>query len=119
MPDADAVRTDALRASAAAAVSVVPGVVRIEPTLTNALRQLRTATLAKATGAPPRAYSAADGIRLTRHGDVVDLRADIVITTERSADHTAQAVRDALRDAIVMSDLVPGEITVIVLRVQP
>lgn len=119
MPDADAGRTDELRASAAAAVSAVPGVVRIEPTLSNALRRLRTATVAKAAGAPPRAYSAADGIRLTRHGVVVDVRVDIVVTTERPAHRTAQAVRDTLRDAILASDLAPGEISVIVLRVQP
>lgn len=119
MPETPVQTADALRQAAAAAVTALPGVIRLEPTLTNALLRLRTATVAKAVPGRPTVYSAADGIRLARRGDLIDLRVDITVTTTQAANRTAQAVHDALQAVITAHQLTPGQITVVVLRLQP
>lgn len=119
MSDTLADTADELRRAAAAAIIALPGVVRLEPTLSNALRRLHTATVAKAATGNETTYSAADGIRLTRRGDLIDIHVDITITTTPAANLTAETVRDTLRSAIVAYRLLPGEVTVTVLKLQP
>jgi len=109
---------DELRQAAAAAVIALPAVVRLEPTLSNALRRLHAAASAKAAVDKQTAYSAADGIRLSRHGNLIDIHVDITVTTTQAANLTAQTVHRTLRTAITAHQLTPGEITVSVLRLQ-
>lgn len=119
MPDTIAETADELRQAAAAAVNALPTVVRLEPTLSNALRRLQAAAAARAAATEQTAYSAADGIRLARHGDLIDIHVDITVTSTQAANLTAQAVQDTLTNAINACHLVPGEVTVSVLRFQP
>lgn len=119
MPDPFPGTVDELRQAAAAAVDALPCVARLEPTLTNALRRLHHATLGRVAASQQAVYSAADGIRLSRRGNLVDIHVDVTATTVQPADLTAQHVRDTLRAAINERQLTPGEITVTVLRIKP
>lgn len=119
MADTFAGTADQLAHAAAAAVAALPGVARLEPTLTNALRRLRNATAGRISASEEAAYSAADGIRLARHGNLVDIHVDITVTTTQPANLAAQAVHETLRDTITAHQLIPGEVTVTVLRLQP
>jgi len=119
MPDVMAEHADSLREAAAAAITDLACVVRLEPTLSNALRRLQNATLDRATVGERTVYSAADGIRLARQGDLVDIHTDITVTTAQPANVTAQAVQDTLRAAVVAHGLIPGLITVTVLQLRP
>lgn len=109
---------DDLRHAAAAAVLVVPGVVRLEPSLADALHQLRTTTLGGVTGHQDL-HSAADGVRVTRHADTVDVHVDLTTATARPASQTARAVQDALGAAVAAHHLTPGRVSVTVLRLHP
>lgn len=108
--------TDALRDDLAGTAQAVPGVVRLEPTLRNALRRLRVGSTVLLNGSGAR--SAADGIELHRRGDVVDVRVEIVTDTTRSAAATARDVRRALVDVLARHDLRPGSVAVAVLSVE-
>lgn len=119
MPDTIAGTADQLRQAAAAAVNALPTVVRLEPTLTNALQRLHAATTTKPAAEHQTAYSAADGIRLTRHGNLIDIHVDITITITQPANLTAQTVHHTLQTAVTTHHLTPGDITVTVLRLQP
>jgi hypothetical protein len=110
---------DTLRQAAATAVTAVPGVTRLEPTLSNALRRLNNATRSRARLPRDLNHSAADGIRLTRHGDSVDIHVDITTSTAQPAGAVARAVRSTLEATITAHHLTPGQITVSVLRLQP
>jgi hypothetical protein len=116
MPDVMAEHADSLREAAAAAITDLAGVVRLEPTLSAALRRLQNATLDRASVGERTVHSAADGIRLARHGDLVDIHTDITVTTAQPANVTAQAVQETLRAAVVAHGLIPGLITVTVLQ---
>lgn len=119
MPDTDPSSADELRQAAAAAVEALPCVERLEPTLTSALHRLHTATLGRVAASEQSAYAAADGIRLTRSGDLVDIHVDVTATLVQPADVTAQHVRDTLRTTIAAFGLSPGDVTVTVLRLHP
>ena len=108
--------TDALRDELAAAAEDVPGVVRLEPTLRNALRRLHTGTTVLANGRSAR--SAADGIELHRRLDVVDVHVDLITSADRAAAATARAVRVALSTVLRSHGLEPGSLTVAVLSVE-
>ena len=108
--------TDDLRDALAAAAEAVPGVVRLEPTLRNALRRLQVGTTVLANGRGAR--SAADGIELHRRGDVVDVHVDVVTAADRPARSTAREVRRALAAVLVGHGLEPGSLTVAVLSVE-
>ncbi|MET0695396.1 MAG: hypothetical protein ABWX96_21745 [Propionibacteriaceae bacterium] len=119
MSDLVAEQADSLRRAAAAAISDLACVVRLEPTLSNALRRLQNATWDRASPGERSVYSAADGIRLARHGDLVDIHTDVTITTDQPANVTARLVQDTLRAAVVAHRLIPGLITVTVLQLRP
>ena len=119
MADTFAGTADELAQAAAAAVVALPSVVRLEPTLSNALRRLRAATAGRIAARDQTAYSATDGIRLARHGNLVDIHVDITAAAAEPANLTAQSVHHALRTAIADRHLRPGEVTVTVLRLQP
>lgn len=108
--------TDALRDELAVAAETVPGVVRLEPTLRNALRRLQTGTTVLANGRAAR--SAADGIELHRRLDVVDVHVDLVTSAGLPAATTARAVRAAMAAVLRDHDLTPGSLTVAVLSVE-
>lgn len=105
-----------LRDELATAASSVRGVVRLEPTLRNALRRLQAGTTVLRDGRVVR--SAADGIELHRRDAVVDVHVDIVTDRSRSAAHVARDVRAALADVIVRHALQPGSLTVAVLSIE-
>ncbi|WP_375423025.1 hypothetical protein [uncultured Friedmanniella sp.] len=107
---------EALRQAAADAVTAVPHVVRLEPTLTSALRQLRTATRRGAPLSGRAAFSPVDGVDLTQRDGLVDIHVDITTATTQPADVTAQAVLDALLATVAARRLRPGDLTVTVLR---
>ncbi len=119
MADTFAGTADQLAQAAAAAVAGLPGVARLEPTLVNALRRLRNATTGRVAASEEAAYSAADGIRLARHGNLVDIHVDITATATQPANLTAQTVHETLRDTITGHQLIPGDVTVTVLRIRP
>ena len=119
MPDTYAQTADELAHAAAVAVAALPGVVRLEPTLTSALRRLRAATAGRVAASEQAAYAATDGIRLARHGDLVDIHVDITATTATPANLLPQTVPDTRRDTILDHQLTPGDVTVGVLRLQP
>ena len=108
--------TDALRDALAAATQDVDGVVRLEPTLRNALRRLHVGSTVLLNGRGAR--SAADGIELHRRLDVVDVHVDLVTSGERPAADVAREVRRALVDVLVGHDLRAGSIGVAVLSVE-
>ncbi|MGI3784768.1 MAG: hypothetical protein ACRYG2_28755 [Janthinobacterium lividum] len=108
--------TDDLRDSLAAAASAVPGVVRLEPTLRNALRRLHAGSTVLLNGRGAR--SAADGIELHRRIDLVDVHVDVVTDPTRPAAATARDVRRTLVEVLVRHDLRPGTIGVAVLSVE-
>lgn len=107
---------DELRDALAAAAEAVPGVVRLEPTLRNALRRLQVGTTVLADGRGAR--SAADGIELHRRGEVVDVHVDVATAADRAAAATAGEVRQALSRVLVAHGLEPGSLTVAVLSVE-
>lgn len=117
MPDPAARAADELRRAAAEAVTALPGVVRLEPTLSNALRRLQAAAVARTTSGRT-AYSAVEGIRLVQHGDRVDIHVDVTLATTEPADVTARLVHDTLESTILSRGLLPGEVTVSVLRLR-
>lgn len=119
MADTFAGTADQLAQAAAAAVTALPNVVRLEPTLTNALRRLRNATAGRISTNQEAAYSATDGIRLARHANLVDIHVDVTVATTQPANLTAHTVHKTLRDIITAHQLTPGEVTVTVLRLQP
>lgn len=108
--------TDDLRDSLAAAASAVPGVVRLEPTLRNALRRLQVGSTVLLNGRGAR--SAADGIELHRRVDVVDVHVDVVTDPCRPAAAIARDVRRALVEVLAHHDLHAGSIGVAVLSVE-
>lgn len=108
--------TDALRDALAAAAEDVPGVVRLEPTLRNALRRLQAGSTVLLNGRGAR--SAADGIELHRRVDVVDVHVDVVTAPDRPAADTAREVRRALVAVLGGHHLRPGSIGVAVLSVE-
>lgn len=108
--------TDALRDDLATATEAVPGVVRLEPSLRNALRRLHVGTTVLAGGRAAR--SAADGIELHRRLEVVDVHVDLVTSADRSAADVARAVREALGSVIRSRGLEPGSLAVAVLSVE-
>ncbi len=108
--------TDELRDSLASAATAVPGVVRLEPTLRNALRRLQAGSTVLLNGRGAR--SAADGIELHRRVDVVDVHVDVVTDPTRPAASTARDVRRALVAVLAGHDLRPGSIRVAVLSVE-
>ena len=109
--------THALCQALAAAAAAVPGVARLEPTLRGTVHRVRAATEPLAVGRTVRA--AADGIRITRRQDVVDVQIDIALDQTRSAEATARAVRDAARACIAQHQLVFGDTRVSVLDLAP
>ncbi|MGI3779882.1 MAG: hypothetical protein ACRYG2_03815 [Janthinobacterium lividum] len=108
--------TDELRDGLASAAEAVPGVVRLEPTLRNALRRLHVGSTVLLNGRGAR--SAADGIELHRRADVVDVHVDIVTDPTRSAAAVARDVRRALAGELGRKQLRAGSITVAVLSVE-
>jgi hypothetical protein len=108
--------TDDLRDSLAAAATAVPGVVRLEPTLRNALRRLQAGSTVLLNGRGAR--SAADGIELHRRVDMVDVHVDIVTDRTRSAAVIARDVRRGLVEVLGRHDLRAGSIGVAVLSVE-
>lgn len=108
--------TDALRDALAGAAQDVPGVVRLEPTLRNALRRLQAGSTVLLNGRGAR--SAADGIELHRRIDVVDVHVDLVTGPGRPAADTAREVRRALVAVLAQHDLRAGSIGVAVLSVE-
>ena len=108
--------TDELRDALATAAQAVPGVVRLEPTLRNALRRLHVGSTVLLNGSGAR--SAGDGIELHRRVDVVDVHVDVVTGPSRSAAATARDVRRALVAELAPRRLRPGSITVAVLSVE-
>lgn len=108
--------TDDLRDALARAAVEVPGVVRLEPTLRNALRRLQAGSTVLLNGRGAR--SAADGIELHRRIDVVDVHVDLVTDPTRPAAATARDVRHALVAVLARHDLRPGTIAVAVLSVE-
>jgi hypothetical protein len=108
--------TDDLRDALAAAATAVPGVVRLEPTLRNALRRLHAGSTVLLNGRGAR--SAADGIELHRRVDVVDVHVDIVTDPSRPAAAVARDVRHALVEVLTGHDLRAGSIGVAVLSVE-
>ncbi len=108
--------TDDLRNALAAAAVAVDGVVRLEPSLRNALRRLHAGTTVLAGGRTVR--SAADGIELHRRSAVVDVHVDVVTAPTRAASTTAREVRGALAAVLREHGLEPGSLTVAVLSVE-
>lgn len=108
--------TDQLRDDLAAAAQATPGVVRLEPTLRNALRRLQVGSTVLLNGRGAR--SAADGIELHRRADVVDVRVDLVTDTTRSAAETAKDVRRGLVEVLARHAFRPGNLAVAVLSVE-
>lgn len=111
--------TDDLRDRLAEATVAVDGVVRLEPTLRNALRRLQAGTTVLAGGQAAR--SAADGIELHRRVavvDVVDVHVDLAVSPVRPASATARDVRAALTRVLRESGLEPGRLAVAVLSVE-
>lgn len=108
--------TDELRDALAGAAEAVPGVVRLEPTLRNALRRLHVGSTVLVNGRGAR--SAGDGIELHRRADVVDVRVDIVTDPSRSAAEIARDVRRALVAELGGRRLRAGSIAVAVLSVE-
>lgn len=107
--------TDELRTALATTTEEVPGVVRLEPSLRNALRRLRGTTVL-ATGL--RVRSSADGIELHRREDTVDVHVDVVTDLSRPAALTAREVRRALAGVVGDRGLRPGSLTVAVLSIE-
>ena len=108
--------TDALRDALAGAAQDVPGVVRLEPTLRNALRRLQAGSTVLLNGRGAR--SAADGIELHCRIDVVDVHVDLVTGPGRPAADTARDVRRALVAVLAQHDRRAGSIGVAVLSVE-
>ena len=108
--------TDELRDALAAAATAVPGVVRLEPTLRNALRRLHVGSAVLLNGRG--AHSAAEGISLHRRVDVVDVHVDLVTDPTRPAADTARDVRRALVAELGSRQLRAGSIAVAVLSVE-
>jgi hypothetical protein len=118
MPDRGAGATEDLRVAAAAAVSALPGVARLEPTLSTALRRLRATAVATVPVSSSTTSSGEDGIQLVRRGDLVDVDVDITAAATQPADRTARAVRSCLRDTIAAHHFRPGDIAVTVLKLE-
>ncbi|GAB2576280.1 hypothetical protein [Microlunatus antarcticus] len=108
--------TDELRDGLAGAAEAISGVVRLEPTLRNALRRLHVGSTVLLNGKGAR--SAADGIELHRRADVVDVHVDVVTDPTRSAAAIARDVRRALVDELATRRLRAGSVTVAVLSVE-
>lgn len=110
-------RTRRLRDGAAATVESTHGVLRLEPTLRNAVRRIRSATGGQLSPGYV-AHTASAGITLTERGNVVNMRVEITVGTGRAADLTAIEVQDRLRTYLIRQRLSPGVISVAVLDIE-
>jgi hypothetical protein len=88
---------DSLAAQLAQAVLRTPGVVRLEPTLKDAVRRLsRSAAAGPGTSDPRRlATGTVDGVRVSVQEGLASVVIDITISGATSALHTARAVQAA------------------------
>lgn len=111
-------RTGRLREGAAATVEATIGVIRLQPTLHNAVRRLRSASGGRLLPTGYITHTASDGIVLTGRGDVIDIKVEITVGTSRPADITALDVRDRLRTYVRHEHLTPGVISVAILNLE-
>ena len=101
---------------AARAVLAVPAVIKLEPTLRNALHRLRTPS--NRWRPQTATTAAAEGILIRRRGPVIDIHVDIAVSPAQPAHRTAAAVQHALRGYLTTQKLTPGTITVAVLTLE-
>jgi len=111
-------RTGRLRDGAAATVQAAPGVVRLQPTLRNAIRRIRSAADGRLPAIGDIVHTASEGITLAERGDVIDVQVEITARSDRSADVTALDVQDRLRTYVLSERLTPGVIRVAVLDLE-
>lgn len=108
------------------AVTATTGVVRIEPTLKNAIVKLTAAAQHTLTGISrtspdekPDRYLAVDGISVVIRNDHADVTVDIVVnTTAQPARTTAHLTHTNINRTIHQAGLIPGHTTVRILVAQ-
>ncbi len=105
-------------------ILATPGVIRLEPTLNNALRRLGdgvvpAAVLDIATGDQigdrTVRRAAADGISVRQLAGTVDVRIDLIVNLDRPARSTAEEVEQRVRTTLIDTGLHPGSIDVMIL----
>ena len=110
-------RADSLAPELARVVLNTPGVVRLEPTLKDAVRRLtRRARAGTAGGGPPPGPTG--GIRITSHAGSVNAIIDIAVTNTSSALSTARAVQSAALDTLYVASAQAPTVTVNVLSIE-
>lgn len=111
-------RTRRLCDGLAATVEATPGVIRLQPTLRNAVRRLRSTASGRLSTTEYITHTASEGITLTERGDVIDIQVEITARTGRSADLVALDVQNVLRAYILHEHRTPGVIRVAVLDLE-
>lgn len=109
-------------------VSEVPGLLRLEPTLTSTLARLRSTSreslkrlISSTTQSASTAESAStgrDGIHLRIDNGVVQLKLEIATDIVRSCLHTAAIAQQAAIDTIHHAGLIPEQVDVVILSIE-
>ncbi len=107
------------------AVTGTTGVVRIEPTLKNAIVKLTAAAHHMLTGISrttpndePDRYLAVDGVSVVIRNHHADISVDIVIDTSQPARTTAHHTRTNITHTIQQAGYTPGHTTITILAVE-
>lgn len=103
--DGSAIEDRTLADSIAGTVLAVPGVSRLEPSVSGGLRRL------------VRSAAGTDGVQLVRIGDRLEVTVDIAVVAVRTAAHTAAAVESAVAELLQTHHVGPVAVTVRVLSV--
>ncbi len=108
------------------AVVATPGVVRVEPTLKNALLRITTSATTTMAGVlhgsdhdRPERYLAIDGVSVVVHNNYVDSSIDIVTDTTQPARRTAQLTQQRVEAVIRDAGLTPVTTAITVLWIEP